>query len=73
MGAVLYQVIHTKPPQPSKLVPVPAAVDAVFARALAKSPSDRPSSAVELAIALADALGYEAHTATAAAPVPRRR
>ncbi|HEX5063841.1 MAG TPA: hypothetical protein VFV99_30890 [Kofleriaceae bacterium] len=51
-------------------------MDAVFARALAKSPNERPSSATELAIALADALGYEAHTATAAAPAappqPRR-
>ncbi len=72
MGTILYHVVHTRPPRVSKLVPVPAAVDAVFARALAKSPDDRPNSATELAIALADALGYEAHTATAAGPVPRR-
>ena len=72
MGTILYRVIHTRPPRASTLAPVPAAVDAVFARALAKSPSERPSSATELAIALADALGYDAHTVTAAAPPPRR-
>ncbi len=72
MGTILYRVIHTEPPRASKLVSVPPAVDAVFARVLAKSPSERPSSATELAIALADALGYEAHTVTAAAPPPRR-
>jgi serine/threonine-protein kinase len=64
MGTILYRVIHTEPPRASKLAALPAAVDAVFARALAKSPSERPSSATELAIALADALGYEAHTVT---------
>jgi serine/threonine-protein kinase len=66
MGTVLYRVIHTEAPRASKLVGVSAAVDAVFARALAKSPSERPTSATELAIALADALGYEAHTVTVA-------
>jgi serine/threonine-protein kinase len=66
MGTILYRVIHTEAPRASKLVGVSAAVDAVFARALAKSPSERPTSATELAIALADALGYEAHTVTVA-------
>jgi serine/threonine-protein kinase len=69
MGTILYRVIHTEPPRASKLATLPTAVDAVFARALSKSPSERPSSATELAIALADALGYEAHTVTAAAPM----
>lgn len=73
MGTILYRVIHTKPPRASKLVPVSPAVDAVFARALAKSPSDRPSSATELAIQLADALGYEVPTVTSTAPLSSRR
>jgi serine/threonine-protein kinase len=68
MGTILYRVIHTEPPRASKLAGLPPAVDAVLARALSKSPSDRPTSATELAIALADALGYEAHTVTAATP-----
>lgn len=71
MGTILYRVIHTEPPRASKLAGLPTAVDAVFARALSKSPSDRPSSATELAIELADALGYEAHTVTVASPAKR--
>ena len=66
-ATVLYHVVHTRPPHPSRLVDVPPAVDAVFARALAKAPAERFANAAELAIALADALGHDASTAIAAA------
>ncbi|MCB9559608.1 MAG: serine/threonine protein kinase [Kofleriaceae bacterium] len=57
---ILYNVVHTTPPPPSLLVEVPAAVDAVLARALAKVPDDRYPTATTFAEALAAALPGQA-------------
>jgi serine/threonine-protein kinase len=55
--AVLSRVASDPPPPPSQLRPeLPRAVDAVFARALAKRPSERPPSPSALTAELADAL-----------------
>lgn len=64
--AVSYAVANDTPPPPSKFVKdLPPAVDAVFAKALAKQQSERFESAGELANALAMAFrGNAAATAT---------
>jgi serine/threonine-protein kinase len=49
---ILYKVVHTMPPRPSELAPLPAEVDLVFAIALAKDPGDRFDSAADFAQAL---------------------
>jgi serine/threonine-protein kinase len=49
---ILYKVVHTMPPRPTRVAPVPAELDLVLAIALAKSPDDRFDSASELANAL---------------------
>jgi serine/threonine-protein kinase len=51
---VLVQHVRDEPPPPSRYSewPVPAALDAVILRCLAKSPDDRPQSADDLAEAL---------------------
>lgn len=54
--ALLFQVIHEIAPAPSTIVAGSAALDAVFARALAKTPDDRYATAGELAAALDAAL-----------------
>lgn len=54
-GAVMYQVMHDEPPPPSTLgldPPVPAALDAVVARAMAKRADDRPADAAAMREAL---------------------
>lgn len=51
-GQILYKVVHSMPPRPSEVVPVPSAVDDVMAIALAKDAADRFDSAEELADAL---------------------
>ncbi len=58
----LTQVLHAVPPPVSALVPgVPAAVDAAFAVALAKSPADRPESVASWVASFVDVLeGAEA-------------
>jgi serine/threonine-protein kinase len=56
--AVSYAVVHDTPPPPSKRrAGVGAAVDAVFARGLAKEPGARYETATAFAEALAEALG----------------
>ena len=51
--AVLGRIAHHDPPPPSTLVPgIPRAVDAVVARALAKSPADRYPDGQALAVEL---------------------
>jgi serine/threonine-protein kinase len=54
---VLMRHARDQPPPPSRCteLPVPAALDAVILRCLAKSPDERPQSADELAQALAAA------------------
>ena len=70
---------HTTEPAPRISVrrpELPGAVDALFERALAKDPSDRPASATELVAAIRDAVGDDisrARPTGAAAPAGRRR
>jgi serine/threonine-protein kinase len=61
---VLMQHARDEPPPPSRYseLPVPAALDAVILRCLAKSPEDRPQSADELAEALTAACDPRAWT-----------
>ncbi|MFT3666553.1 protein kinase domain-containing protein [Piscinibacter sp.] len=57
-GAVMYQVMHEEPAPPSTLAvepAVPAAFDAVVARALAKRPAQRFASAAQMRAALDEA------------------
>ncbi len=59
-GAVMYQVMHDEPPPPSSLAiepPVPAAFDAVTARALAKRADQRFADAAQMRAALLEAAG----------------
>jgi len=60
---MIYAHLHERPPSPRRFRPdVPAAVEDVLARALAKNPEDRFSSAVELARAFRQALGLRVGT-----------
>ncbi|MGW5574346.1 protein kinase domain-containing protein [Nocardia thailandica] len=70
VAAVMHAHLFAPPPRPSELRPgLPAAIDAVIARALAKDPDTRYSSCGALAAATAHAFGGpEEHTAFA----PRR-
>jgi serine/threonine-protein kinase len=54
-AATLHAIATRMPPRPSQIVAVPRAMDAVFAVALAKRPSDRFESAEDFAEALARA------------------
>jgi hypothetical protein len=73
-AAVLWAHMQEEPPAPSAVADgIPAGVDAVVRRALAKSPDARYGTCGELAAALADALaggGGETGRITAALPVP---
>ncbi len=65
--ATLYAHLHEPPPALSERRPgLPPAVDAVIAKALAKSPDDRDSTCRELSTAAREALGLS--TARGAAP-----
>lgn len=57
--AVLYAVVHTMPPRPTSLAPLPADVDRWMAIALAKDPTQRFASGAELGTALEAALRGE--------------
>ncbi len=62
--AAMYAHLSAPPPAPTSQRPdLPAAVDAVFARVLAKSPADRYESCQEFAAALRDALGVKSYVA----------
>jgi serine/threonine-protein kinase len=66
--------LNEAPPRVSDHVPsVPAALDAVAARALEKDPADRFASAADLAVAARSALTSSPGEAAAAAPKPSRR
>jgi serine/threonine-protein kinase len=70
--AIVMRHLNAKPPPPSSWRPageIPPAVDAVFARALAKAPGDRFGTATELVEAIAQA--YEAPPAPVVARRPR--
>ena len=49
---ILYKVVHTMPPRPTAVAPLPPEMDLVLAIALAKRPEDRFESASELVSAL---------------------
>ncbi len=49
IAGVLYNVVHTPPPQPGAIVRLPADVELVLAIAMAKAPADRFQKAEELA------------------------
>jgi hypothetical protein len=66
--ATLYSHLSSKPPVATAERPeLPAAVDAVFARVLAKSPADRYESCQDFALALRAALGLKAYVPEAEA------
>jgi CHASE2 domain-containing sensor protein len=70
-AAKLWAHVNAPPPAPSALRPdLPAAIDDVIARGLAKEPGERYRSATELARACAAALGVAAVSGAAA---PRER
>src|SRR5579863_8540964 len=72
MTAVSYKVVHTDPVPPRKLNPsVPAKLDAIIMKCLAKSPADRYQTGDELALDLS-ALRAGPNTATLQTSAPRK-
>ena len=72
MTAVSYKVVHTDPVPPRKLNPsVPAKLDAIIMKCLAKSPADRYQTGDELALDLS-ALRAGPSTTTLQSPAPRK-
>jgi serine/threonine-protein kinase len=71
MVAVMWAQINSPPPVPTAARPgLPAAVDQVIARGLAKDPADRYNSAGELAAAMLAAVDPSVRQAQAPEPVP---
>lgn len=69
--SIIHQIIGQDPPLPSTLVPgLPAGVDAVFGRAMAKNRDDRYPTAGEFSSALQEAFGAAGVVAPAHAAVP---
>jgi serine/threonine-protein kinase len=67
--AISYQVVNVTPPPPSRLNPtLPAAVDPILARALAKAPADRYPRCGDLAADLKSAVAAWREAANQAAP-----
>ncbi len=60
--AVLYDIVHSMPPDPSSLASLPAGADAVLAIALAKSPDDRFQTAQEMTRAFASVAAGDVST-----------
>ena len=71
MVAVMWAQINTPPPAPTAVRPgLPAAVDQVIARGMAKDPASRYSTAGELAAAMLAAVDPGVRQAPAPEPVP---
>jgi serine/threonine protein kinase/formylglycine-generating enzyme required for sulfatase activity len=69
---LLLQVVHYKPPAPSELDPsIPAELDRICRRAIAKRASERYANALEMAIDLRQFLADSAGKPTAAGVAPR--
>ena len=67
--AAMYAQISEAPPRPSSVrARLPAAVDSVFARVLAKAPGDRYPTCQDFTAALRVALGFPDHAAGPASP-----
>jgi DNA-binding beta-propeller fold protein YncE/predicted Ser/Thr protein kinase len=74
MPGTLFAHISADPPRPSDARPeLPAAIDGVVARALAKGPADRYATCSEVVAAARAALGLSGKTGTAEAPATARR
>jgi hypothetical protein len=69
--SLLHQHVTTPPPSVRARAALPAELDAVFARALAKDPAQRPASARQFAQELEDALAPAAPGATVTEPTIR--